>query len=120
MRDSVADVGQLYNVTKHERFHGHGQKCGRRTGPSSKIRNDIGLFQCVRNPLPCTTDGDKPFGTGVCVRNPLPYTTHGDKPLGPDFCVRNPLPYTTHGDKHFGPDFCVRILCHILLTVTSL
>ena len=48
MRDSVADVGQLYNVTKHERFHGHGQKCGRRTGPtpSPKFRNDIaiGLF----------------------------------------------------------------------------
>ena len=41
MRDSVADVGQLYNVTKHERFHGHRQKCGRRTGPSPKFRNDI-------------------------------------------------------------------------------
>ena len=24
VRDSVADVGQLYDVTKHERFHGHG------------------------------------------------------------------------------------------------
>ena len=44
VRDSVADVGQLYDVTKHERFHGHGQKCGRRTGPSPKFRNDIGLF----------------------------------------------------------------------------
>ena len=44
MRDSVVDVGQLYNVTKHERFHGHGQKCGHRTGPSPKFRNDIGLF----------------------------------------------------------------------------
>ena len=43
MRDSVADVDQLY-ATKHERFHGYGQKCGRRTGPSPKIRNDIGLF----------------------------------------------------------------------------
>ena len=44
VRDSVADVGQLYVVTKHERFHGHGQKCGRRTGPSPKFRNNIGLF----------------------------------------------------------------------------
>ena len=42
--DSVAVVGQLYDVTKHERFHGHGQKCGRRTSPSPKFRNDIGLF----------------------------------------------------------------------------
>ena len=43
MRDSVAGV----DVTKHERFLGHGQKCGRRTGPilySPKFRNDIGLF----------------------------------------------------------------------------
>ena len=39
MRDSVADVGQLYNVTKHKHFHGRGQKCGRRTGPSPKFRN---------------------------------------------------------------------------------
>ena len=44
MRDSVADVGLLYNATKHEHFHGQGQKCGRRTGPSPKFRNDIGLF----------------------------------------------------------------------------
>ena len=43
-RGGLADVGQLYDVTKHERFHGHGQKCGRRTGPSPKFRNDIGLF----------------------------------------------------------------------------
>ena len=36
----MADVGQLFDVTKHERFHGHGQKCGRRTGPrpSPKFR----------------------------------------------------------------------------------
>ena len=43
-RQRVADVGQLYNVTKQECFHGHGQKCGCRTGPSPKFRNDIGLF----------------------------------------------------------------------------
>ena len=29
---------------KAQAFHGHGQKCGRRTGPSPKFRNDIGLF----------------------------------------------------------------------------
>ena len=42
----MADVGQLYHVTKHKRFHGYRQKCGRRTapGPSPKFRNDIGLF----------------------------------------------------------------------------
>ena len=47
MRDSVADVGQLYDVTKHERSQKcdkNGQKCGRSTGPSPKLRNDIGLF----------------------------------------------------------------------------
>ena len=48
MRDSVADVGQLYNVTKLERFHGHGQKCGCRTGPSPKFWNDIGPTPFLR------------------------------------------------------------------------